>query len=81
MFEAFLLCLSCKGIILMSVKGTQQLALSYPYKNINSANKYLLNPFLFTKHCFEGWENNSEKKKYCPSFAFVEQSQVHVLQR
>lgn len=48
----------------MSVKGTQQLALSYPYKNINSANKYLLNPFLFTKHCFEGWENNSEKKKH-----------------
>lgn len=66
MFEAFLLCLSCKGNVLMSVKGAWQLALLFPYKNTTSANKCLLNPFLFTKHWVESWENNSEEKnKYC----------------
>lgn len=76
MFKAFLLCFSCKGNALMHVKEVQQLALLFPYKKTsNSANKYLLSPFLFTKHHVKSWGNNSEKKINTGP-GLMEQSQV-----
>lgn len=46
-----------------------------PIKNSNSANKYLLSPFLFTEHHVKSWGNNSEKKKNTGP-GLMEQSQV-----